>query len=299
LALADYDDILVEPVSSATIVNNFVPPIASGSDAGVTLANTKKVDFVLTLDVGFQFVQSDGEDPLSTAIRSVLLHEPFWTKTINQSLYPPLQFNPIGVSIEAKTASGSYAEGRAQLATWAAAWHRRWACICPPSLVESSAGGTMAGGAEAGSIITLPLLIISEHEWSLSFAVDRGSHIVCIAVILTPRRSRHPAPRLTFACARIFLPTSRSATRDLLLGCTPLCVPFENWPHGCVDRSGNGFRPPSARQHGGFRDKDQLPRGREATKVNTRVWAAEKKKLEDCCQSHSCSNTFTLDYGLI
>ncbi|KAH6949515.1 hypothetical protein DER45DRAFT_624024 [Fusarium avenaceum] len=65
------------------------------------------------------------------------------------------------MSIESKTASGSLEEARAQLGLWVAAWHKRM--------------GLLKQYDE--NIITLPLIAVIEHEWKLTFVMDRGSSI--------------------------------------------------------------------------------------------------------------------------
>jgi hypothetical protein len=40
-----------------------------------------------------------------------------------------------------------------------------------------------------GRLITLPLLLTLDHDWSLYFACDRGSQIVCLC-FLSPDQSR-------------------------------------------------------------------------------------------------------------
>ncbi|KUI56657.1 hypothetical protein VP1G_03959 [Cytospora mali] len=88
--------------------------------------------------------------------------------TINQSTYPPLRFRPIAIAIGSKTTTAS-ADPIVQNGFWTAAWHRR--------MEEISAG--LGGGEqrEGRRIITLPLICIANQEWSVYFAVDRGTSI--------------------------------------------------------------------------------------------------------------------------
>ncbi|KPM46375.1 hypothetical protein AK830_g3 [Neonectria ditissima] len=57
---------------------------------------------------------------LEDAIRNLLSHVPGKRKTINQTCYGPVRFNPAGVSIETKASTAS--DGRVQLSVWIAAW---------------------------------------------------------------------------------------------------------------------------------------------------------------------------------
>lgn len=72
--------------------------------------------------------------------------------------------NPIAMSIESKTASGSLEEARAQLGLWVAAWHKRM--------------GLLKQYDE--NIIMLPLIAVIEYEWKLIFVMDRGSLIISV-----------------------------------------------------------------------------------------------------------------------
>jgi hypothetical protein len=87
---------------------------------------------------------------------------PVTERTVNQTTYGSVTKNPIAVSIEIKTSSGSLEEANAQLGLWIAAWHKRM------NLLKQC----------HEDIITLPLIIVMEHEWKLLFAVDRGDSIV-------------------------------------------------------------------------------------------------------------------------
>ncbi|KUI74266.1 hypothetical protein VM1G_09711 [Cytospora mali] len=121
---------------------------------------SKKVDFAIVLS-------PRESSPLSQAVRhAASISAPI--PTINQSTYPPLRFRPIAVAIESKTTTAS-ADPIVQIGFWTAAWHRRMEDI----------SAELGGGEqrEGRRIITLPLICIVNHEWSVYFAVDRGSSI--------------------------------------------------------------------------------------------------------------------------
>ena len=122
---------------------------------------------------------------------------------VNQLASTPLRYSPIAVGVETKTGISSLEEGRRQLGVCTAAWHRRMHAL----MAEKT---HMAGV----KMVTLPLLLILEHEWRLSFAVDAGDATVrvlpllpalfssyCalpVLVVLRPPCSRRAAP----SCSR-------------------------------------------------------------------------------------------------
>ncbi|KAJ9150176.1 hypothetical protein NKR19_g5320 [Coniochaeta hoffmannii] len=162
-------------VTSAQIAKPFVPLMADHALAD--FAEKKMVDFVLVLDNRQKEQDAAGRDGaaveeamfgrLGEDIRRVVQSQPNDCQTINQTSYTPLWYQPAGVSIETKASSSSAEEGRTQLAIWAAAWHQR---------IESLWMGSGRMTREK-RVITLPLLLITEHDWNLSFACDRGDRI--------------------------------------------------------------------------------------------------------------------------
>ncbi|KAH8907508.1 hypothetical protein BR93DRAFT_926528 [Coniochaeta sp. PMI_546] len=169
-----------EVVTTAQIAKPFVPPMA---DSSLTdFADRKMVDLAMVLEPE---VDSDSEGPeeakrqvagqeddaaleqrfcrLAYAIQRVVRSRPPDRQTINQSLHTPLLDWPIGISIETRT-DGANEEGRVQLAVWTAAWHERMKNLMTAACMWSS----------DTRVITMPLLLIVEHNWVLSFACDRG-----------------------------------------------------------------------------------------------------------------------------
>jgi hypothetical protein len=103
---------------------------------------------------------------LAQAIKKVVHSQWIDQQTINQTAYTPLWYTPIAVSIETKV-DGMNEEGRTQLATWTAAWHER---------MRRFIDNTGDGGQD-NRVITLPVLLIVEHSWVLSFVCDRGDEL--------------------------------------------------------------------------------------------------------------------------
>ncbi|KAK4443295.1 hypothetical protein QBC34DRAFT_362321 [Podospora aff. communis PSN243] len=141
-------------------------------------ADKKMVDLALILDPphvvgknsnngGRRGEEEEGKlHRLAHAIQRLVRSQPNDKQTINQSMYTPLLDWPIGISIETK-AVGSNEEGRVQLAVWTAAWHERIKDLMLKAGVWSV----------DTRLITLPLLLIVEHNWALSFACDRGDRL--------------------------------------------------------------------------------------------------------------------------
>ncbi|KAI6747502.1 hypothetical protein HG530_015882 [Fusarium avenaceum] len=63
--------------------------------------------------------------------------------------------------METKIATGHVEQARNQLGLWIAAWHKRMSAL----------------GTSNEQIITLPLIMVVEHEWKLMFAYDQGDAI--------------------------------------------------------------------------------------------------------------------------
>ncbi|KAJ9129497.1 hypothetical protein NKR19_g10341, partial [Coniochaeta hoffmannii] len=172
LALEGHPHVQRELVTTAQITKPFVPPMSDLSLAG--FADKKMVDFVMVLvpkpdDEGGE--QGDGARGerfrrLAHAVHNTVLSQPLDQQSINQTLYPPLMERPIGISIETK-ADGANEVGRVQLAIWTAAWHERMMALM------AAAGKSYANTR----LITMPVLLIVEHSWVLSFVCDRGDRL--------------------------------------------------------------------------------------------------------------------------
>lgn len=150
---------IIEPVTSVTIAQAFVPRWSNNKAADNAVGdavNSKKVDFVVKLN--------PASDILNAAIHKAVSLQPVGIDTVNQTTYASLRYHPIALTIETKTSTGSREEANIQLAIWTAAWYRRLQSLSLAPL----------------RMITLPLLLVVEHDWRLYFAVDRGDSIVSL-----------------------------------------------------------------------------------------------------------------------
>lgn len=174
----EYAHVGWEVVTTAQITKPFVPPM--GDFAPTEFADKKMVDLAMVLEPEVHY-DSEGEEQvagqddaaleqrfrrLANAIQRVVRSQPLDRQTINQSMYTPLLDWPIGISIETK-ADGTNEAGRVQLAIWTAAWHERMKDLMMTA-------GTWSSDTR---FITIPLLLIVEHNWVLSFACDRGDRL--------------------------------------------------------------------------------------------------------------------------
>lgn len=163
----------IEPVTSVSISKAFIPSWRQRTKE-VLAADSKRVDFAFTLTP---------RDDVAAAIRAAVTAQPPGMDTVNQTAtYAALRYAPVALSAETKTTSGSAEEGRAQLAVWTAAWHRRMGDFMRGEEGDVALTTTTTIGGPS-KVITLPLLLIVEHEWKLSFAVDRGDSIVSASLL--------------------------------------------------------------------------------------------------------------------
>ena len=126
---------------------------------------------------------------------------------VNQLAYAPLRYSPIAVGVETKTGMSSLEEGRRQLGVCTAAWHRRIHALMAQKAY-------MRGE----KIVMLPLLLIVEHEWRLSFAIDAGDAIVRV---LSP----HPLPSPVLpCCSRSVLVVLRTNNATTIRISLPTCT---------------------------------------------------------------------------
>jgi hypothetical protein len=191
----DCAHVLVEAVTHASIAPPFLPPwkpALDGTEARGETVDSKRLDFVLALfvDPGFPREQHgwpgrrrETDSTLGEVIREAVASMPM-SVGVNQLAYAPLRYSPIAVGIESKTGMSNLEEGRRQLGVCTAAWHRRMHALM--------AQKTYMRGKR---IVTLPLLLIVEHEWRLSFAVDAGDAIVRVPSRPPPL----PRPALLFS----------------------------------------------------------------------------------------------------
>ncbi|KAG5804183.1 hypothetical protein H9Q74_011014 [Fusarium xylarioides] len=155
LALAPFPSLTRDILTHARISKPFVPEMQANSYYNLTAS--KMIDWAIRVRPS---------PNISEQIRKVLSGLPDDQRSINQTTYGPVRFDPIAVSIETKIAIGAIEEARLQLGLWVAAWHQR------VSALSQSVG--------SGHIITLPLILVMEHEWHLLLACDRGDRIEII-----------------------------------------------------------------------------------------------------------------------
>ncbi|EJT81722.1 hypothetical protein GGTG_01698 [Gaeumannomyces tritici R3-111a-1] len=152
-------------ISSSTASSVGRPHLATeGAGANAAVAAGKMVDFALVLS------ESEGT-PLGSAILNAVRAAAPDERSVNQSTYMPLTLRPLGVSIETK-ASTNLAEGRVQLGLWAAAWFARMQALI--SVMPAAKGIPTA----------MPVILVFEHRWALSFVCDRGVKFEFIGEVL-------------------------------------------------------------------------------------------------------------------
>lgn len=139
---------------------------------------SKKVDYVLALDL-------PAGDPLRE--RALQLAESSAPKIdcanyVNQTIYEPLFENLIAVSIETKARANSKhpAESFVQLSVWVAAWHNRMEHLRIHLLQgnqPSSAAQAADSKAPSNRLVSVPMIEVNQHDWSLYFACDEVDSI--------------------------------------------------------------------------------------------------------------------------
>lgn len=118
--------------------------------------STKKLDFVVVLDL-------NPEEPFQRLINNHILG--MGSHHVNQTQYEAIKRSLVAVSIKMTLASK---DPMVQLAYWTAAWHKRMA-----SLRRNQ--GREAGPADR--LVSLPLIQVVRHQWSIYYAVDMGTSI--------------------------------------------------------------------------------------------------------------------------
>lgn len=158
LAMIQFPSLRRDLLTAARISKPYIPEMHVASAYDCTRA--KMVDW------GVRVCPPAG---VAATIRSKLDALPEAQRCLNHTTYGPVRYDPIAIFIETKTAGGTTEEARLQLGIWVAAWHRRMAALMQ----------TCPGRSEpVDRIITVPLIVIMEHEWRLSFACDMGDRIV-------------------------------------------------------------------------------------------------------------------------
>ncbi|KAI6621872.1 hypothetical protein MCOR07_004699, partial [Pyricularia oryzae] len=163
------------PVTTARMSKHWMPPMVAagvsseassfGARTVTTETEANEVAAVVGKMVDFIFVFDESVDTqLGAAIRKVLRKDKYLS--INHSDYGPIRFRPTGIPIETKISSVADS-GRTQLLIWAAGWFARM-----------EAWVRKQQRADAGTEIkvpsTLPVILVVEHDWKLSYVCDRG-----------------------------------------------------------------------------------------------------------------------------
>ncbi|KAH7121652.1 hypothetical protein EDB81DRAFT_814184 [Dactylonectria macrodidyma] len=161
LAFAPYSFLRRDLLISAQISKPFIPEMQASSVYDYTRA--KMVDWG---------VRALPDASTSARIRETLISLPEPHRCVNQTTYGPVRYDPIAMVVETKIGIGAAEEARLQVGIWIAAWHQRIELFKATS------------SAAAEPIITIPLIIIMEHEWRLLFACDRGTYVEIVEDII-------------------------------------------------------------------------------------------------------------------
>jgi hypothetical protein len=139
--------------TTARILPSLVPRRASGD-----ILKSKLVDYTINLLPN---------EEMDSVIRLLLQSQPVNLQTINQTMYGPVRYQPIAISIETKTPNASE-DAMVQLRVWVAAHFNRLRMLSREDPVS----------------LTLPLLYVSGTQWFLLFARDSAQKIVCYFIYL-------------------------------------------------------------------------------------------------------------------
>ena len=134
--------------TSARVLLSLVPRRASRD-----ILKSKLVDYTINLLP---------DEEIDSVIRLLLQSQPVNLETINQTMYNPVRYQPIAISIETKTPDGSEQDAMVQLGVWVAAHFNRLRMLSHEDPVS----------------LTLPLLYVSGAEWFLLFASDSAEQVV-------------------------------------------------------------------------------------------------------------------------
>ena len=176
LAVQHQPGVLFENVTRANIAKPFVPQATAEIPMSL---GSKMIDFAVVLgdDDRQSLFGGDGssdrgmngvhiiDDDLAQRIREFVaaLDPP----TFNQTTFAPLRHSPAGIFIETKAdSSNGWAEGKAQLGFWLAAWFKRVATFPrrEDSLLPTSGPPF------------LPVILVVGEKWELHVAFDEGRH---------------------------------------------------------------------------------------------------------------------------
>ncbi|KAK5637626.1 hypothetical protein RRF57_013341 [Xylaria bambusicola] len=136
-----------------------------------TNSDHRKVDYVVVLDIA-------KNAPLKQTIINLILSQRS-PAHVNQTLYPSVSDSPIGLSIETKTVSAR--DPLVQLGIWIAAWHKRMNDLRMSRLRQHALLGEALALADSAPgdprLVSVPLIVVTGHEWDVYFACDEGSTI--------------------------------------------------------------------------------------------------------------------------
>lgn len=194
----DGSQVTVEPAMNVTIAKSSVPRlrrrVGAGGDTLSLLAwsvqnsnagqsedsegrqqgtsDRRMVDYVLVADVS---------DPkLKTMIRNTVLDMGVsgHGTHFNQTEYLPLRYNPVAVTIETKVQS-SVRDPLLQLGIWVAAWHERMSQVRAfrSQAVKLSAEDEERKQLLGDRLVSVPLIVVTSHEWEVYFACDNQASI--------------------------------------------------------------------------------------------------------------------------
>ncbi|KAH8748989.1 hypothetical protein F5883DRAFT_582025 [Diaporthe sp. PMI_573] len=180
-------------VSSASEGSADASHVSVPKDLMHTRTDSKKVDYVLVLDV------ADGV-PLKTVISDLTLRaaldvDGFLSRDtppphVNQTTYQPIRDSPIAVSIETKQDYSSR-DPLLQLGIWVAAWHRRMRSLYSARALalldeqfqnastsdDPPSSGPQNAVPARPKVVSLPLIVVTGHEWQIYFACDQDTSI--------------------------------------------------------------------------------------------------------------------------
>ncbi|KAH6977658.1 hypothetical protein EDB80DRAFT_738227 [Ilyonectria destructans] len=167
-ALSTHPTVRVQPSMSAKIATPFAPP--TGGRGGGSVIESKMIDFSLILWLNRGRPHCAPEDKVSEADARLIgaIAERVWAQpgdcqTVNQTMFPPLQFAPIACNIETKISTSSE-DAQLQLSVWTAAWYERMRQLLPAD----------------GPMVSLPLINVVGHDWKISFASVKEERIEII-----------------------------------------------------------------------------------------------------------------------
>jgi len=112
------------------------------------------------------YLEYSDQDRATDAIISLVKDEHHTAQSINHTMYEPLRFRPIAISVETKTSDGSESTADIQLGIWVAAHFAKLLLFMKEN------------DRKTERLPVLPVLYIAGPHWSVQFAVHQGKGIV-------------------------------------------------------------------------------------------------------------------------